>query len=198
MKSGEFDKVAREAFADALHDAGFTARDSKLCTFHRKLSADIWHLIMPDPGTSGSWYDVKVFATSPRIEPLFDELFPDALGIPADVACYLHPEKGITQRQHQYHCRTPEGFRRNFDQLVRPALKAAAIPYLDGIDSLEALVPYIRNKLYLGIALHEIGQKEAARPVLLAEKARLEAIGGKDRADRKVVAFLDRLKALTT
>ena len=198
MKPVKFDKIAREAFADALQDAGFTVRDSKLCTFHRQASTDIWHFVMPDPSRSGSWYDIKVFATSPRIEPLFEELFPDAFGIPSDVASYLHPVKGVGMRQYQYHCRTPEGFSRNFEQLVRPALKAAALPYLDGIDSLQALVPYIRHKLYLGIALHEIGQKEAALPILLAEKARLEAIGGVDRADRKVVAFLARLKALTT
>jgi hypothetical protein len=193
MTPRQFDEQARAALSTVLKSHGFEVSASRQCTFYRRTPEDLWHFVMPDPGTRGSWYDIKVFASSPAIEPLFHERFPDDLGIPADVYCYLHPRDGVGMRQKQYPCRTPEGFRREFDSVVASALTDKALPYLDGIPSLPALVPHIRHKLYLGFALHATGQREAAAEVLKQERARLLTA---DTSDRKVAVSLSRIAAI--
>lgn len=190
MNPAAFDKIASASVAAVLAKRGFGSEGSKHCTFYRRVSPDIWHVVMPDPGSRGMWYDMKVFATSPKIEPLFDELFPDFLGIPADRYCYLDPVQGVTSRQYRYHCRTEDGFIREFDKIVGPSLLQHALPYLDRIQSIGDLVPLIQSKLYLALALSAIGDDEA-KDLIKTEVQRLEAL---DTDDRKVKAFLRALK----
>ncbi len=192
MTPKQFDREARDAFSGVLSSEGFESSASKHCTFYRQVTDDLWHLIVPDIGSRGVWYDVKVFATSSRIEPLFSERFPDELGVPADVCCYLDPTHGVGPRQYQYRCRTVEGFQRGFASLVRPALAEHALPYLEGITGLEALVPHIHNNLDLGFALYETGQADAAAALLQGERARLLAA----REDRLVEATLAKIDAI--
>ena len=144
MKEKQFDLLAKEHFGLILEPIGFSVERSRYSTFHRQASDDIYHVIMPDLSSDGTWFDIRVFATSPLIEPQFDKLFPDDVGIPSDSFSLLHPKFGVGARQQKFRCKTEEGFVRNFNKEVVPALESKALPYLDGINSLNDLMPYIR------------------------------------------------------
>ncbi|MFN9880463.1 MAG: hypothetical protein ACK557_18490, partial [Planctomycetota bacterium] len=53
----QFDRLARALFGAVLADHGFTSEASRRCTFVRQIYADIYQMIMPDPGTRCAWYN---------------------------------------------------------------------------------------------------------------------------------------------
>jgi hypothetical protein len=172
MNRKQFYNIAAGLFGDVLGPTGFSKDRSRYCTFYRQASAEVYHFIAPAPWTGVPWYDVKVFPSSPVIDPLFDTRFPDALGIPTDTWCYLS-SRGVGPDQETFNCKYEENLRRRFVKTVRPLLIDVAVPYLDRIRSVEEMIPWIRRPLALGMALHHVGRIEEARPILQQERARL-------------------------
>lgn len=176
MNDNQFDSLARESFGAALDAAGFSCEKSRHCCFYREAAGGVFHFILPDLGSGGTWYDVRVFASSQEIEPDFLKNFPDDLGIPNGTFSYLNPRSGVGPDQKRFHCKTQEGFLRGFKEDVEDALSGKALPYLDRIQSLSDFIPYIRQDLYKGIALFKVGEKDMARPFLNEEIHRLSSI----------------------
>jgi hypothetical protein len=148
LSTKQFEALAREVFGAELAPYGFSASDSRRCTFWRKVSADVYHFVMPDKSLRLPQYTVNVFPHSPRFDEDFSAKFPDNLGFATDVESYLS-SKGIGMRQGWFWCRTAEGFRRDFAERVRPALIGHAIPLLDQIQSLEAMARVVRRGPYV-------------------------------------------------
>lgn len=176
MTPKKFDALARRYFGELLAPKGFSCSGSEAATFYRHVSPDIVHFVLVDLGSSGSWYDVKVFASSPKIEPEFEKKFPDDVGVPSGSLCYLHPVSGVGPDQKRYPCKTEEDFARAFRAEVAPALEAKALPYLDKISSIQTLLPFIRHDFYLGVALWSAGDRVQAEQVLAKEAKRLAGI----------------------
>lgn len=193
MKEKQFDLLAKENFGRILKPHGFSADLSKYSTFYREVSDNIYHVIMPDLSTDGSWFDIRVFATSSLIEPGFSEGFPDEVGIPSDSFSLLHPRFGVGARQQKYRCKTEEGFIRNFSKDVISALEDKAIPYLDEINSLKDLMPYVRRDFYLGATLWHIGEHEKATELLMAEKSRLSNIDDDTGRVSALLSYIDNI-----
>src|SRR5688500_12983601 len=120
LSTKEFEALAREAFGAVLAPHGFSANDSRRCTFWRKVAAEVYHLVVPDKSRREPQYTVNVFPHSPLLEADFSTRFPDDLGFATDVESYLS-SKGVGMRQGWFWCRTVEGFRRDFEEKVRPA-----------------------------------------------------------------------------
>lgn len=148
LSTKDFEVLAREAFGAVLAPYGFSASESRRCTFHRKLSADVYHFVMPDRSRKRPQYTVNVFPHSPLLENDFSAKFPDDLGFTTDVESYLSAQ-GVGMRQGWFWCRTAEGFRRNFDEIVRPALLSHAIPLLDQLGNLESFTRVVRRGPYV-------------------------------------------------
>ncbi len=175
MKAKDFDAKAKDLFAAVLSKYGFGSSKSAGCTFYRELPDDIFHLVMPDPGTQGVWFDVKVFATSPRFDPLFRGAFPDNLAIPADSFCYLNKRSGVGLQQQTFKCESAEHLDAAFEQEVAPLLVQKALPYLDAIRSVHDLLPLIKSKMYRALALSYVADVSAA-PLLSEQCDRLKQI----------------------
>lgn len=71
LSTKEFEALAREAFGAVLAPYGFSANDSKRCTFWRKVSVDVYHFVMPDESLRQPQYTVNVFPHSPRLQQDF-------------------------------------------------------------------------------------------------------------------------------
>jgi len=146
LSSKQFYRIACRVFGEVLEPAGFTAEASKRCTFYRQIGPEIWHVVKPRRSFRLPQYNVWVFPHSPRIEPQFQEKFPDDLSPPTDVYCELHPTQGVGLSQEWYWCRTEEGLLRDFKGRVKPALLSHALPYLDRICTYANLLPLIRSR----------------------------------------------------
>lgn len=168
--------LARKAFGDVLVPRGFSCEGTDAATFHRRTASGVVHFVLVDVGAGATWYDVKVFASTPEIESGFDERFPDQLGIPFGSFCYLHPVTGVGPDQKRYPCKNEEAFESGFRFDVEPALELKALPFLDCLTDLKTLVPHIRHDFYLGCALWLIGQRNKAEEILGKETRRLSAI----------------------
>jgi len=144
LSAKQFYRIACRAFGEVLEPAGFTSADSKVCTFYRQKGREI----RPVRSFRLPQYELWLFPHSPRIEPQFQEKFPDGLSPPTDVWCKLHPTEGVGLSQEWYWCRTEEGMLRDFAERVAPALVNYALPYLDRICSCEDLLPLIRSRYY--------------------------------------------------
>jgi hypothetical protein len=186
MTAKEFDALAKETFGNSLTPLGFTCQGSSRCTFYRKLDNDVYHFVMPDIGSRGAWYDLKVFPHSPDIDPLFQQRFPDDLGIPTDSWCYLSESDGVSITQQHFHCKTEEGFRREFTKKVSQLFIRVGIPYLNRFESVEDVLPVIRHSSFLGFALLHVGRRVEALAALNKEKERLQLLDAKN----KDVSFL--------
>jgi hypothetical protein len=189
MTPKQFDKIASDLIGGVLAPAGFSKEKSRFCTFYRKVSEEIYHVILPDLGTRAAWYDVKVFPASPLLDPMFDAQFPDDLGLPTDSWSYLS-ERGVGLEQQTFNCKSEDNLRRRFEMTVKPLLLQKAIPYLDQISTIEDMIPLIKNPLFLGFALHHIGQTEAARRILREQSERLSRLNS---SDKNVVIRLQRV-----
>ena len=141
----QFDKLARELFGSVLSSHGFTCEASGHCTFTRQVSDDIFHVIMPDPGTRCAWYDIHVFPTSPRLHDDFAERFPDSLGNTLDSWGMLSETAGIGMDQQQFNCKYESNMRDRFEKTVVGLLKNTAIPFLDAIQSYGDMLPHLRG-----------------------------------------------------
>jgi hypothetical protein len=192
MTPKQFDKAALKLFGPVLQGHGFTTERSRLCTFHRKISDEMYHLIMPSLGSRGAWYRVMVFPASPAIDPTFFEHFPDDLGAPSDSWSYLS-EQGISLGTEQFNCNSEENFVRRFENTVRDLLTDIAVPYLDQFKQVADMLPIIKQPGFMGLALHHVGRVTEARPILEKERNRLTATGS---SERVVTALIERIDEL--
>lgn len=192
MTPKQFDEVARQLFADVLSAYGFSCEESRFCTFYRQHSDEVFHFVLPDLGTRGTWFDVKVFPASPLLDPLFKEQFPDDVGIPTDSFSYLS-ERGVGLDQEKFNCKTEENLRRRFESSVRPALEKLAIPYLDQFRSIDDIVSVLRSPMFRGIGLHCVGKMEEAIPLLQQQRERLSLSDSDDPAISARLRFIEEL-----
>ena len=175
MKEMEFNSLAKIHFGEVLELYGFSCEKSKHCTFYKAVN-DVFHIVMPDLSHDGTKFNIRVFVTSPLLEPNFERKFPDYLGIPADVCSSLHPSCGVSFRSHSYRCKLKEGFIRNFNNDIKSALTEKGIPYLNEINSIKSLLPLIKNKFHTAVATHISGDTSTALPLIEAEIARLVSL----------------------
>ena len=192
MTPKQFDHTAVALFGSALGPHGFSSDKSRFCTFYRKASAEVYHIILPDLGSRGAWYDVKVFPASPVLDPLFESQFPDDLGIPTDNWSYLS-DRGIGLDQERFNCMSEENFRRRFNGTVKDLLLKHAIPYLDRIQTVQDILPLIRVRMYHGFALYHLGRKGEAQNILEQEQLRLEQLNS---SDASVTVRLNRIREI--
>ena len=191
MTPKAFDKLARDHFSETLVPLGFSCEKSSTCTFYRASGNGIWHIVMPDLGTRGAWYDVKVFPCCESLEPLFTKDFPDELGVPTDSFCYLS-SKGVGHSQEQFNCKSEENFRNRYQRTVGPLLVQFAVPYLDQIRSLEEMVPVIRSPLYRATAMFLVNKNDETREMVQQQRVRFQGMGNEE----AVVAVRDFLDSL--
>jgi len=120
---------------------GFSTEGSKKSVFHRQVSADVFHCVVPWlKGQGGTKFAIRVLVTSPLVDISFPTSFPDELGMPNDRETGLDPIKGVTfHSNHTFRGNKKEGFIRNFNNQAKPAIVKYAIPYLDKIDTLKKL-----------------------------------------------------------
>jgi len=154
-------------------------------------AAGIYHFVLPDCGGRGHWYDVKVFASTPDLDPLFHQQFPDHLGIPSDSYSYLS-KYGVGLDQQKFPCRTEKDFVTEYE-VLDSLLTSVAVPYLDGLQSLEDVLPTIKHPLYFATALYLVGRKTEAKPLIEQQVARIERSGAVDSGS---LARVSRLRAL--
>lgn len=192
MKPRQFYDIARELFDGVLPRAGFSRQHSRFCTYCRRVGGDVYHLVMPDLGTRGVWYDVKVFPASPHLQPLFESHFPDALEVTTDRWSYLS-EEGVGMTQGRFNCKYEDNFRRRFEKTVKPLLINVALPYLDKIQTIKDTIPLLKNAGFLGSALHYVGRRGESKPLLEKERERLLQL---DTREEIVAAWLDRVNEL--
>ncbi|MBK8323531.1 MAG: hypothetical protein IPL06_12515 [Betaproteobacteria bacterium] len=145
MTPKAFDSLVRRHFGELLSPHGFSAEGSRHSTFWRRIEGDLYHFILADPLRHSSTYDVKVFFSSPRIDENFAGGFPDSLGIPSDTFCQLNAKAGITYKGSHFPCANETIFIKGFEQAVRPALVEHALPYLDALASVEAMLALVRH-----------------------------------------------------
>jgi len=189
MNSIDFEKIARELFGAVLEPYGFTTEGSRHCTFHRKVNNEIFNVIIPDLGSNGVWYDIKVAPLSPALDPLFEERYPDNVGIYTDA--YLSRYCGVGQEQQKFNCKYAENFRRIFENEVRDLIAVHAINYLENINTVSDLLHLIKHDLVRGFALHYLGRHQEARPILEAQKKRFS--NSNDPNVKKMIKYLDKL-----
>ena len=181
MISREFYKLSNELMKPLLSPYGFTNNTSKKSVFHRQVSDDIYHFIVPWlMGRGGTRFEIKVLATSPLIDPRFSDRFPDHLSMPDDRKTDLDPVKGVTFRaSHTYRGNKKEGFVRNFNNQAKPAIIKYAIPHLDKIQTLKQLrsnmTPTLNPTSGLSYALiyWQTGKKRKGKRLLLAHREHL-------------------------
>jgi hypothetical protein len=141
----QFDRLARELFGSFLGPHGFTCEQSRRCTFSRKVSDDVFHVILPDPGSRCAWYVVHVFPTSPRLHHDFAGRFPDALGNTLDAWGKLSESAGIGMDQQRFNCKHESNMRDRFQRTVAGLLERVAIPFLDSIQTFDDILPHLRG-----------------------------------------------------
>jgi len=190
MTPKRFNELARQLFGNVLEPHGFSSSESKRCTFYRK-SDDLYRFVIPDISRSGSWYDIKVFVSSPLIDPCFESRFPDDLGIPFDVHSYLNPVAGVGMRQKQFGCETDQAMQASFDSLVKKALVEIAIPFLSQFRRIEDALPYLKTKLHRGTALLKVGRREEGKEILAKERERLLTAESSDPVVQTWLKFID-------
>jgi hypothetical protein len=192
MTPKQFDQIANDLFGAVLGPLGFSNDRSEFCTFHRKVSDEVYHVVYPGLGTHGTKYDVYVFPTSPALDPLFDQKFPDSLGIPTDSWSYLSV-RGVGLDQEWFNCKSEENLRQRFDSTVKPLLLTKAIPYLDQIRTVQDMLPLIKHPSFLALAMHHVGRIEEAKSLLQKERDRLAKL---DQGDKTVSSLLSRVNQL--
>ncbi len=193
MKESEFNLLANEIFGGLLTPLGFTNERTEACTFYRKVGDEVYHFIMPCIGSRGVWYQIYVFPHSPAIYPIFEQRFPDNLGIPTDRFSLLSEYDGVNLTQQQFNCKYEENFRRGFARTVHPLLLKVAVPYLDRFQTVADIVPVIRHPSFLGFALHHVGRSEEAVAALQREKDRLRRLDTKNKDVATLLEHVERL-----
>ena len=193
MTPKKFDKIANELFGAVLEPHGFTNKESRHCTFYRKASEEIYHIIVPEQKRGGAWYDVKVFPSSDILEPLFKERFPDGLAI--HTPAYLNKYSGVGLDPQEFNCKYEENFRRIFKKEVEPLLINNAILFLNKIEKIRNFINLLRIDFARGFALKHVGELEEAKKLLLSEKERISNLDQDDKVVSVTLGHINKLLA---
>lgn len=148
--------------------------------------------MLPDLGSRGAWYDVKVFPVSPLLAPSFDSQFPDELGIPSDSWSYLS-DHGIGLDQQLFNCKSEENMRQRFESTVKPLLLTKAMSYLDPIQTVQDMLPLIKHPSFRCLAMHHVGRSEEAKSLLQKERDRLSKCDVSNDVVARLLARVDHL-----
>lgn len=148
MSSKKFDALVSRYFGEVLAEHGFTTKGSKHSTFWRELDGDVFHFILADPMRSFQVYDIKVFFSSPHIDPQFAANFPDSLGIPTDTWCELKAGSGVTHGGSRFPCKDEATFVKGFEHAVKRALLEIAVPYLDQVKTVDQMLALARHPAF--------------------------------------------------
>lgn len=192
MTPKQFHRVGHELFGKVLEPKGFSSQGSRWCTFYRRVSEEVFHVILPDLSSTGTWYDVKVFPASPLLDPQFHEHLPDDLALPTGDWSYLS-ERGVGLHHDSFNCKHDDNMRRRFDKTVRPLLINVAVPYLDRLRTIGEMIPLIKHPLPLACALYRVGRTDEARKLIQQEKGRLSQIAP---SGPRIAAWLKELDRL--
>jgi hypothetical protein len=133
--------LIKQCFGAVLEPHGFTTEGSKTSVFWRKTESDIFHYVVAWKALRKPKYDIVVFAHSPLLDDAFLEKHPDRIGCP--INGYLHSKFGVGIRSEQLFCRTEEGFLRDFEQRGKSMLIEYAVSFLNNIQTLQDLAPFI-------------------------------------------------------
>ncbi|UTW45426.1 hypothetical protein KFE80_00375 [bacterium SCSIO 12696] len=133
--------LIKQCFGGVLELHGFTTDGSKTSVFWRKTESDIFHYVVAWKALRKPKYDILAFAHSPLLAEDFLEKHPDNIGCP--INGYLHSKFGVGIRSEQLFCRTEEGFVRNFEKKGKSMLIEHAVPFLNSIQTLQDLAPFI-------------------------------------------------------
>ena len=198
MKATLFDTLIKELFTPILTTPlGFSCERSQLCTFYREVSDGCFHIIMPDPLSSGSTYDIKVFPYHSSLDPRrFKIKFPDEIGAPTGNFCYLS-ENGVGMDQELFYCKHESVLRRNFQKVVGLILKNRAVAFLDQFHTLDDMLPCLQNPLDKAIAVYYTNGLEQARQLLSEQKDRLSSFRSPDENITSMIQYLDKLLLLS-
>lgn len=145
MTPTKFRKLSLEYFGGFLFDLGFEVQTKYGPTYFKANENDVYHFIMPQTNRRGDWFDVMIFANSPKINPKFEAYFENGIDVPSDNNSYLHPVEGIHWRQKCYKCGREEDFINSFNKEVLPALQTFALPYLEKINTVSDLVKTVHS-----------------------------------------------------
>lgn len=197
MREKEFIEIAKKYFGDILEEFGFSCEQSEGCTFYKTIE-NVCLVIKPVLNRDGTFFRIYIYATSPLIDPRFEENFPDFLGIPMDVCSYLHPRRGVSFREHRYRCRTEEGFVKNFNKDAKLALIEKAIPYLRQINAIQDMIPLIKNMFYLSVAMYISGNTDEATPLINKEIERLSSVVPRTEQVDLSIGFLEKVLSSST
>ena len=195
MKAKKFNSLANLLFGAVLEPFGFSASESKYCTFYKKVNDSVYLFIMPDLAQGGSLCNIKVFFSSPLINPSFANTFPDDIAIPSDVYCFLHSTEGVGFRQELFPCDSDQQFKDIFEATVKRALHDKALPYLSNFNEIKDMIPFIKTKFYLAVSLYITGQKNIANPILESEKSRLSNLNLQNEAVKIRLDFIDSIQS---
>jgi hypothetical protein len=192
MLTKDFDRIAKDTLQPVLSPLGFSSSRSKHCIFEREIADGIWHFIGPDRSKSGRWYDVKAFASSPIIDPMFSEKAPDNLGIPF-AGCFVNRWTGLGAEQQTFKSETKDQLVSSLNEEVIPLLKNKALALLSSLTSVSALLPQIKSPLFRGFALLHLGSAQEAQELLVRESARLSPMAATDKTGQ-ITAMLTHIE----
>ncbi len=197
MNNKLFDKLVRKHVGATLEPYGFTCEKSRHSTFYRQASDEIYHVVFTELGGGGSWFHFEIVPVSSLIIPDFESNFPDDFGFPNGGRSRLHSRLGVGMDRTTFRCSKEEGFVRNYQGEAELALESIALPYLDKIQTLKELRPYVTadvSEFYLGATLWHLGKKRRATKILKRERQRLLELNqhGSDKIS-KMIAYIDAL-----
>lgn len=191
MQAKQFNVLMRELLSPILTPYGFSADNSRRCTYWRRCSDEVFHIILPDRLNRLPRFDVKVFMTSPVIDPSFEATFPDDLGIPTDLYSYLSESAGVGPDQQKFFCKYPDHVRREVNGRLGALLVDTAVPYLSGYASVESMIEAIRAPLMKAFALSHVGRQSEAAGIL---ESKLDWLRRLDASDKKVASIRRRVQ----
>ncbi|MEM7004399.1 MAG: hypothetical protein AAF498_00845 [Pseudomonadota bacterium] len=142
-----FRKLSLEYFGGLLGEFGFETQLNYGPLYYRQNEADIFHFVMPQIGRYGDYFDVMVFANSPRINEDFADRLRVGIDVPSDNNSYLSLESGVSWDYVKYKCKKEKDFIESSETKVIPALQQFGLPYLDGIQTLTDLAKTVHPQV---------------------------------------------------
>ncbi|SIN60916.1 hypothetical protein SAMN02745824_0770 [Parasphingorhabdus marina DSM 22363] len=163
MNQKSFDKLVIEHIWPILKEHGFQRDGENADIFFRKANEDVYHFVGLHRLRSGDRYYAMAYFSSPVIIEDFHKRFPESIPMANANRHYISPEDGVEDYQKMYFCRYEDSFLTSFERDFKPALLKHGLPYLDNIQSVEDMIPFLRSDRFRGPALLYAGRKDEAR-----------------------------------
>lgn len=163
MNQKPFDRLVIKYIWPILKEHGFHRDGNHADVFFRKANEDVYHFVALHRMRSGDRYYAMVYFSSPIILEDFHERLPEGIPMANANRHYLSPEDGVEDYQKMFFCRYEDSFLTSFERDFKPALLQYGLPYLDNIQSVEDMIPFLRHDSFRGPALVHVGRTEEAR-----------------------------------